>query len=159
CATGAAPRPAAPHAGSPGPGPPPSRHRLPPTAGAASARCSGSSASRVQFLLLQGSTGAASSVCSLPQLGLLPPPLWGRGGEGGGAGDAPALPHTSTPTPNPSPQGGGEHTECLGSGAHRACGRIVHQTQTNMLSYLLWFSPWGERRECRLCLFNWGRLV
>ena len=44
------------------------------------------------------------------RLGLLPPPLWGRVGEGGGAicnseGDL------MTPTPNPSPQGGGAHTE------------------------------------------------
>src|SRR5256885_15694740 len=43
-------------------------------------------------------------------LGLFPPPLWGRVREGGRsicAGVAPC----STPTPNPSPQRGGEPTE------------------------------------------------
>src|SRR5262245_55287416 len=49
------------------------------------------------------------------ELSLLPPPLWGRAGEGGSAGDAPALPHATSPTPNPSPQGGGERTECAGT--------------------------------------------
>jgi predicted Zn-dependent protease len=38
----------------------------------------------------------------------LPPPLWGRAGEGGGA-----TRRQMTPTPNPSPQGGGERT-CSG---------------------------------------------
>src|SRR5713226_2032084 len=32
----------------------------------------------------------------------LPPPLWGRAGEGGG-GCAAQVPHLTTPTPNPSP--------------------------------------------------------
>src|SRR5262249_44560638 len=48
------------------------------------------------------------------ELGLLPPPLWGRAGEGGWCGDmmmAPPEKHRTTPTPNPSPKGGGEHTE------------------------------------------------
>jgi 23S rRNA pseudouridine2605 synthase len=40
--------------------------------------------------------------------GPLPPPLWGRAGEGGGA-SATRRSHPGTPTPNPSPQGGGEH--------------------------------------------------
>src|SRR5712692_4515624 len=34
----------------------------------------------------------------------LPPPLWGRAGEGGG-GCATQVPPLTTPTPNPSPQG------------------------------------------------------
>ena len=39
---------------------------------------------------------------------LLPPPLWGRVGEGGG--EIPPNDGTlTTPTPDPSPQGGGEH--------------------------------------------------
>src|SRR5712691_10472374 len=42
------------------------------------------------------------------KLGLLPPPLWGRAGEGGGAMTTRL---TTTPTPNPSPQGRGERTE------------------------------------------------
>jgi hypothetical protein len=42
--------------------------------------------------------------------GLLPPPLWGRAGEGGGAIVTSAT-RCGTPTPNPSPQGGGERTE------------------------------------------------
>ncbi len=36
------------------------------------------------------------------RLGLLPPPLWGRAGEGGGA-CATQAPHLATPNPNPSP--------------------------------------------------------
>jgi crotonobetainyl-CoA:carnitine CoA-transferase CaiB-like acyl-CoA transferase len=36
----------------------------------------------------------------------LPPPLWGRAGEGGGAAQ-----YLPTPTPDPSPQGGGECTD------------------------------------------------
>ena len=37
---------------------------------------------------------------------VLPPPLRGRVGEGGNAGELSVW----TPTPNPSPQGGGERT-------------------------------------------------
>jgi hypothetical protein len=44
-------------------------------------------------------------------LGLLPPPLWGRVGEGGGAVWQRRRFNLATPTPNPSPQGGGERTE------------------------------------------------
>src|SRR5262249_27859981 len=51
-------------------------------------------------------------------LGVLPPPLWGRVGEGG-CGDAPTLPYPITPTPNPSPQGGGEQTESAARGCFR----------------------------------------
>jgi error-prone DNA polymerase len=39
------------------------------------------------------------------KLGLLPPPLWGRAGEGGSCY---AQDNSATPTPNPSPLGGGE---------------------------------------------------
>jgi putative ABC transport system substrate-binding protein len=39
---------------------------------------------------------------------LLPPPLWGRVGEGGDASGT-KFAFRTTPTPNPSPQGGGEH--------------------------------------------------
>jgi FO synthase len=44
-----------------------------------------------------------------PPPSLLPPPLWGRAGEGGD-GCRTWAPHLMTPTPNPSPQGGGECT-------------------------------------------------
>ncbi len=47
---------------------------------------------------------------ALAPTGELPPPLWGRAGEGGGA-CATQVPHLTTPTPNPSPQGGGERTD------------------------------------------------
>src|SRR5262249_30227856 len=53
---------------------------------------------------------AAIGRSSCNRLGLLPPPLWGRGGEGGRCCCASYV-HNSTPTPNPSPQGGGELTE------------------------------------------------
>src|SRR5262249_24160864 len=47
-------------------------------------------------------------------LDVLPPPLWGRVGEGGDA-VTPLRRYwrqtRATPTPNPSPQGGGECTE------------------------------------------------
>ncbi len=39
--------------------------------------------------------------------GVLPPPLWGRAGEGGSPSGSLCW---GTPTPNPSPQGGGERT-------------------------------------------------
>src|SRR5262249_60724924 len=42
------------------------------------------------------------------ELGLLPPPLWGRGGEGGGAVWQRVHANLATPAPSPSPQGGGE---------------------------------------------------
>src|SRR5262249_5879498 len=48
------------------------------------------------------------------ELDLLPPPLWGRAGEGGvrrDNGGATCEGNRATPTPNPSPQGGGERTE------------------------------------------------
>ena len=41
------------------------------------------------------------------RLRLLPPPLWGRVGEGVARSRLTAM--LTTPTPNPSPQGGGEH--------------------------------------------------
>jgi ATP-dependent helicase Lhr and Lhr-like helicase len=55
--------------------------------------------------------GTGADACELHRggnLGVLPPPVWGRVGEGGGA----TLNHLATPTPNPSPQGGGESPEC-----------------------------------------------
>src|SRR5262245_1099925 len=58
------------------------------------------------------------------ELGLLPPPLWGRGGEGGGAVWQRVHANLATPTPNPSPQGGGERTS-----VRRA---MVPQTQTRL---------------------------
>src|SRR5262249_59489908 len=42
-------------------------------------------------------------------LGLLPPPLWGRAGEGGDAVRRHLRRNRTTPTPNPSPQGGFAH--------------------------------------------------
>jgi hypothetical protein len=57
-------------------------------------------------------------------LGVLPPPLWGRVGEGGGARLGTSVPHLGTSTPNPSPQGGGEQTS--------ACGAIVRRFHQNM---------------------------
>src|SRR5262249_34958683 len=44
------------------------------------------------------------------RLGLLPPPLWGRAGEGVVLWQRERA-SLATPTPNPSPQGGGERTE------------------------------------------------
>jgi len=41
----------------------------------------------------------------------LPPPLWGRVGEGGSPSGSLLR---GTPTPDPSPQGGGERTVCVG---------------------------------------------
>src|SRR5919201_3315094 len=67
------------------------------------------------------------------ELGLLPSPLWGRGGEGVARRImiAPPEKHRTTPTPNPSPQGGGEHTECVAlGGGHKSRGPPAHQ-QTN----------------------------
>src|SRR5262249_23819681 len=49
-------------------------------------------------------------------LGLLPPPLWGRVGEGGGTARVRwrhLRKNRATPTPNPSPEGGGERTESV----------------------------------------------
>jgi tRNA pseudouridine32 synthase / 23S rRNA pseudouridine746 synthase len=55
--------------------------------------------------------GVAPESVRVPVAQPLPPPLWGRAGEGvvrcGTAGTS----TLSTPTPNPSPQGGGERTE------------------------------------------------
>src|SRR5262249_62393404 len=82
--------------------PPRSRHRRPPTAGAASARCSGRSEAVVRMKSGERRTQSA------------PSPLVGEGWGGGSAGDAPAVPHTTTPPPNPSPPGGREHTERRG---------------------------------------------
>ena len=42
-------------------------------------------------------------VSTSDELGLLPPPLWGRGGEGGGAMTHQRRLACTTPTPNPSP--------------------------------------------------------
>jgi hypothetical protein len=55
---------------------------------------------------------AAHSSCRT--LDVLPPPLWGRVGEGGDAVTRlwrRLRKNRTTPTPNPSPQGGGERTE------------------------------------------------
>src|SRR5262249_3955474 len=63
------------------------------------------------------------------KLGLLPPPLWGRGGEGGDAARRPwrhLRKNRTTPTPNPSPQGGGERSES-------AASISVHQPRMNSL--------------------------
>src|SRR5262249_62196427 len=49
------------------------------------------------------------------ELSLLPPPLWGRVGEGGGAHGKRRCVNLATPTPSPSPQGGGECTEYAAS--------------------------------------------
>jgi indolepyruvate ferredoxin oxidoreductase len=51
--------------------------------------------------------GAKLKQGTVGKLGALPPPLWGRAGEGGG-GRATQGSDVPTPTPNPSPQGGGE---------------------------------------------------
>jgi hypothetical protein len=56
------------------------------------------------------------------KLGLLPPPLWGRVGEGGGP--IARIERVITPTPNPSPQGGGEHIEFA--------ALFVRQTEPNV---------------------------
>src|SRR5262249_29686909 len=45
------------------------------------------------------------------ELGVLPPPLWGRAGEGGWCVWQHWCTNLATPTPNPSPQGGGEYIE------------------------------------------------
>ena len=55
---------------------------------------------------------AASDVClkfftALYEVSPFPPPLWGRGREGG---TPRGLRVRGTPTPAPSPQGGGEHS-------------------------------------------------
>jgi len=48
------------------------------------------------------------------ELGLLPPPLWGRVGEGV-VRVANGAPNLATPTPSPSPQGGGERSQYAAS--------------------------------------------
>src|SRR5207249_5604397 len=87
---------------------------------------------------LQGSIGAATSVCSLP-------PLWGRAGEGGGAGEmmvAPPAKESHHPHPQPLPT--------RGRGAHRVCERIVRQTETNALQYIAAVVPFSQRQAERV---------
>src|SRR5947209_10770377 len=50
----------------------------------------------------------------------LPPPLRGKGGEGGSRLSLGRHTDRTTRTPNPSPQGGGEHTECAAAPYHHA---------------------------------------
>src|SRR5205085_945783 len=73
----------------------------------------------------------ATDLHSLPMHGLLPSPLRGRGGEGGGCRHIARW----TPTPDPSPQGGGERRDRRRFGAccnilrldpERACEIGVH---------------------------------
>src|SRR5215468_3714958 len=68
-----------------------------------------------------------SAISASSELGLLPPPLWGRAGEGGSSRDAPIAPHRTTHTPNPSPQGGGERTECRAALCFNSNEALRHQ--------------------------------
>ena len=72
-----------------------------------------------------------NGMSSCGELGLLPPPLWGRAGEGGSSCFArcvrqlpPPPPH---PNPNPSPQGGGEHTAFA---ARLKLPKLIHHDKT-----------------------------
>src|SRR5438128_2476538 len=56
------------------------------------------------------------------ELGLLPPPLWGRAGEGGGAVKHRHCPTHNDPHPQPLPT--------RGRGAHRVRGTAEHQARS-----------------------------
>src|SRR5262249_51266782 len=78
------------------------------------------------------------------ELGLLPPPLWGRGGEGGWCGMATCACQSRDPHPQPLPT--------RGRGALPARGAIVLQTQTRLSK----LRDANKQQYCRVTLARAG---
>ena len=71
---------------------------------------------------------------------VLPSPLWGGAGGGGGCKMQLAVPNRATPLPNPPPQGGREQTEFAATADANSCSARTLSSALYYLSVLCFLS-------------------